>query len=512
MISTLRLYTYGQYAYTLTFTAIQPFYGQAADFFGRKVVLAASIIMFLLGSGLCGGAFGTQMLIAGRAVQGLGGGGLSILPAMVVCDLVPLRERQKYIGIIYGAFAIGTFIGPILGGSLVDTIGWRWIFWLNLPVSGAALGLILLFLRLERGRSHTSWQLLARVDYTGNVLLIASITATLISLSWAGTTYSWGPWRTLLPLLLGFLGLIMFILFEAMPCCREPIMPLRLFKNRTSSTAFLLTFLHGIILYWVSYFFPAYCQAVLQASSEGSGIDTLAGVITMVPFGIIGGVFTAKTGRYKPNQIVGFGLAAIGIGCFSILDETSPTVTWILLQIVFATGAGLVLTSTLPAIQGLLPEADVAVATATWGFIQSLGFVWGAAIPSSIFNTRFSSLAHFVSDAAARQTLETGGAYEHATQAFVSSLPATIRTQVISIFVSSLTLVYAGPQFQEYCRSTAQSQSQYRYNTGFRDFRRDWNCAGIPGTFTVNPAVPVLSFYLRNIYKSCDVYVMCVKI
>ncbi|KAI9683048.1 MAG: hypothetical protein M1822_006241 [Bathelium mastoideum] len=429
-------------AYTLTFTAAQPFYGQFANLFGRKAALSVAIAVFMLGSIICGVAKDTTTLIAGRAVQGIGGGGLSILPAMVVCDLVPLRERQKYTGFIYGAFAIGTFIGPVIGGALVQHVGWRWVFWINLPVAGFALGLVLLFLKVHHGRERSILDQLLRIDYLGNAILVAAVTAILLALSGASTNYSWGSWHTLLPLLLGLLGLFIFASFEASSLCKQPTTPPRLFTNRTSGIAFALTFLHGVILYWASYFMPVYFQAVREASPEQSGINTLPAAIPLVPFGILGGIMIAKTGRYKLNQMVGFVLAAVGIGCFPVLDRNSSTATWAILQIIFAAGAGFILTATMPAIQAPLPESDVASATAAWGFVQSLGFICGLAIPSSIFDTRFSDLLGCISDPSIRQILSGGGTYEHASRTFVSSLNEPVKTEVIDTFVASLKLVW----------------------------------------------------------------------
>ncbi|ESZ99146.1 major facilitator transporter [Sclerotinia borealis F-4128] len=343
-------------AYTLTFTAIQPFCGQIADILGRKHATIIAICIFLLGSGICAGANETSMLIGGRAVQGLGGGGLSILPAMVVCDLVSLRERQKYTGLIYRPFAIGTFIEP----------NWR----LNGRTYWMAMDVLAEFAHWRTGSTLCD-------------LILLSITRPF--------------WSYLVTIR----------------------------KNR----------LH-------CYFLPVYFQAVMKDSPQKSGINTLAAAIPMVPFGIVGGILIAKAGHYKLNQILGFALAAIAIGCFSILDQDSSTAVWVILQIIFAAGAGIVLTATLPAIQAPLPESDVATATATWGFIQSLGFVCGVAIPSSIFEAEFRSMVHSIDDRALQEVLRVGGAYEHASRAFIISLPEESQVQVVRLFVASLKLVW----------------------------------------------------------------------
>jgi hypothetical protein len=325
---------------------------------------------------------------------------------------------------------------------MVDHVGWRWIFWLNLPVSGVALLLVAFFLRVSHSRAPSLRSQLTSIDYVGNLFLIAAVTSILIALSGANAVDRWGSWQKLVPLVLGLVGLPIYVIYEASPLCREPTTPLRLFSNRTSAVAFLLSFLHGMLLYWVSYFLPVYFQAVLEASPQQSGINTLAAAIPMVPFGIIGGIWIAKAGHYKLNQVVGFAIASIAIGCFSILDQNSPKVVWVILQILFAAGAGVVLTATLPAIQAPLPESDVASSTATWGFVQSLGFVVGVAVPSSVFESRFNSMLYRIGDEGVRDVLRTNGAYEHASRSFITSLPRTTRVQVIAAFVDSLRIVW----------------------------------------------------------------------
>ena len=172
-------------AYTLAMTALQPLYGQVADIFGRRASLVVALSSFLTGSLVCALSTSSIMLVLGRAVQGMGGGGLSILPGMIICDLVPLQERQKFTAIIYGAFAIGTFIGPILGGTLAETIGWRWIFYLVLVIGVIALALVFLFLRLKHGREGTFTTQICRVDFLGNFVLTTAIASMLVALSWA---------------------------------------------------------------------------------------------------------------------------------------------------------------------------------------------------------------------------------------------------------------------------------------------------------------------------------------
>lgn len=429
-------------AYTLSWTVVQPFYGQAANIFGRKVVIVAAIVIFMLGSGICAGANSTVMMIAGRVIQGIGAGCISVLPSLIVCDLVPQRERQKFIGLLYAAFAIGTDLGPIIGGTLVDEIGWRWVFWINIPIAGFALVLLVIFLRVEHNRSPDIMHQVLQLDFAGNLILIASVSSMLIALSSAGNQYDWNSWHTVIPLLLGFLGLILFIAYENSRWCKSPTMPLRLFSNQTSFIGYLLTFLHGILLYWIVFFLPVYFQAVLEVSPRQSGIDILPTMVPLVPFGILGGLIISRNGHYKLNQIVGFTFMLTAICCFTTLDETTSQAKSVGFQLVYSIGTGLLMTAALPAIQAPLDESDVASATATWGFVQSLGYVLGSSIPASIFSTKFDQLLPRINDMSVQEQLSHGGAYEHAAKNFTSSLTGMVKEQVITIYVLSLKLVW----------------------------------------------------------------------
>lgn len=437
------LYVWTINSYLLSSTALQPLFGQAANIFGRRSLTLLSVALFALGSGVAGGAKTTAALIGGRTVQGIGGGGIITLVEIVVCDLVPLRERGKYVGLIGAMWMIGAVTGPILGGVFAQHVSWRWIFYINLPLSGAALALLIPFLRLRYRREGNLIDRLKRVDFTGNTILVLAVVAILLSLTWAGTVHAWSSWRTLVPLILGFVGLMGFFLYEATPFVKEPTMPLRLFTNRTSATTFVLSFLHGIILYWVCFFLPVYFQAVLDASPTRSGIMLFPIATTSGPFGVLAGVLISVTGHYRAFHYLGFALMTIACGLFSLLDEQSSIGEWVGFQILFGVGAGFIFTSCLPAILAALPESEVATATATWTFLRSFGSIWGTAIPAAIFNSKVNDLLYRIPNAATRSLLADGGAYQGATKEFLAPYRQSPEwPAILHVYLESLKTVW----------------------------------------------------------------------
>jgi len=234
---------------TRSSTAFQPLYGQTANIFGRRSLLLFALVAFILGSGISGGADSMAMLIAGRTVQGIGGGGVTMLVDLVVCDLVPLRQRGSIMGLVFIAVTIGTALGPFIGGVIVETTTWRWVFYLSIPICVTAMILLVAFLHVNYGKESTLLEKLGRIDLRGNAIFIAATTSILIALTNGGTEYAWSSWRIILPLALGIVGLGLFYVYEVSQFCVEPTLPPRLFANRTSATAFALTFIHTLLLY-----------------------------------------------------------------------------------------------------------------------------------------------------------------------------------------------------------------------------------------------------------------------
>ncbi|KAK8880089.1 major facilitator superfamily domain-containing protein [Apiospora arundinis] len=441
----------GQYvwianSYLFACTVPQPLYSQLANIFGRRNPLLVAVALFTLGSGLAGGAHNVGMLITGRTIQGLGSGGLYVLSDIIICDLIPPRYRGPYISAVLSSAAIGTTIGPIIGGSLAQT-DWRWVFWINLPVMGVGLLGILLALNVQYRRSPSWLHALARVDFVGNAIFIPSMVALFFGLIMGGQHgYPWASWRVILPLVLGVVGWAIFHLYEASAFCREPGIPTRLFQHRTSAAGFIMIFLASIIMQSLAYFLPVYFQAVRGMTPLMSGVSFLPFALAIIPFGGLAGGFLSKTGQYRPLHWAGFALSAVGAGLFSMLGARSSTGAWVGFQIIASGGTGLIFTATLPSTLAALPEADVAVATGVYSFVRSLGLVWGATMAAIAFNGRIDAHLAPYDDPAAHALLSGGEAYANAAGS-LRDLPEPTHSLVIEVYERSLSdiwLVFVG--------------------------------------------------------------------
>ncbi|KAK4188648.1 major facilitator superfamily domain-containing protein [Podospora australis] len=437
----------------LTGAAVQPLFGQLANIFGRRWVTMVIVALFTLGSGIAGGASNGAMLIAGRAVQGMGAGGIYIIIDIIISDLVPLRQRGNYIAVILVIYTIGLAIGPWVGGEIVATTTWRWVFYINLPIGALSLLLIYLFLHVTHTRTHTLAQKLRRIDILGNILLISSTVSILYALTYANTSpsLSWSSPHILTPLLLGLcLGLPSFIFYERFPL--EPIIPTMLFRNRTSALILADTFLNSALLYWVLFFLPVYFQAVLGASPPRAGVLLLPAIPFGLPGAVVAVLLMTKFGRYKPLHLIGFGANLIGMGLFTLLDQSSSLATVVLFQAVAAVGSGFVLNTLLPAVQAQLEEKYQAQVTAAWSFMRSFGSIWGVAIPAAILGTRFEKLARerIADEQVLGMLLGDGGdggngnkGYENAYAEFIwGNIQGKTREVVVGVYVDALKLIW----------------------------------------------------------------------
>lgn len=419
-----------------------PFFGQFAEVLGRRWPTIIAVAIFTLGSGISGGANTTRMLIAGRLVQGLGGAGIGSMTSLIISDLVSVRERGKYHGIIFGTFGTGISIGPVIGGAIAQSRHWRWVFWLNLPLGGVTLVLQLIFLQITYRKVFTFKQKVKQIDWVGNSLLLGAMIGILIALSWADARYTWSSWHVLVPLLVGFAGLFIFHGFEATRFCKAPTIPGRLFTNRTSALCLINTFFSSMLTFWRIYFLPLYFQGVLLASPQRSGVLLLPSVLTAAPAAIISGYALSRWGRYKPIHIIGYGLMTLATGLYIDLDANSNMAKIVIYQIIAGVGGGILLTTLLPAVQGALPQSDVAPASATWAYLRAFGGIWGISIPAAVFNSRFAHHVLRVTDPKVRRILGSGNAYAHVSNTYILSLEEPTRSQVVGAYAAAMKNVW----------------------------------------------------------------------
>lgn len=367
---------------------------------------------------------------------------LFLLPDVIVSDLVPLRERGKYTAIVLAIFGIGTSLGPFIGGAIVDATTWRWVFWINLPIGGASLLIMFLFLHVSYDKEMSFAQKMKRIDLMGNGILMASTVAVLYALTYAGTLFSWSSWHTLVPLVLGFLGLFLFVGFEVSGLPAEPVVPVRLFAHRTSIIVICNTLLNSIVYYWFLYFLPVYFQAVALYTPYRTGYSLLPVSLLGVPGAAIAAIALSRWGKFMPLHFIGFAITALGMGLLSTMDENTSVAVWATFQSLGALGIGIVIDTLLPAFQAPVAEADQAAATAAWSFVRAFGSIWGVAIPAAIFNNRVDEVLSMVSDADARQLLSGGGAYQQASAAFVTRFSLSVQTQIRAVYREGLKRVF----------------------------------------------------------------------
>lgn len=366
-----RQYIWIANSFVVASCVVQPFAGQLADVYGRRSPLISSVALFALGSGIAGGASNVAMLIAGRTIQGLGAGGIYVLIDIVCCDLVPLRERGKWLGLMFSWSGVGAALGSPVGGALAEA-NWRWIFLMNIPICGIALAGLLLLMRVNSGTASAQHRGLIvkfrRLDILGNAIFIPSMIALLMGLVEGGNVHSWSSWRIILPLVLGSLGWIAFHIQQSF--ASFPSVPPRLFGNRTSATAYFLAFTSSVLIQAPAYFLPIYFQAVLGTTALRSGTYFLPFALGMLVFAAGAGVLLAKIGAYRPLHAFAFALIAITFGLFTLMGNRTSKVAWVFFELIGSVGTGFTLSTLLPAIMAPLADADTAVSSATYSFVR----------------------------------------------------------------------------------------------------------------------------------------------
>jgi len=379
-------------AYLLTSTASTPLWGKISDLYGRRPLFIAAIVTFLAGSVLAAMSQNIEMLIGFRAVQGLGAGGLMSLAFATIGDVIPPRERGKYMGYFGAVFGLSSVAGPLLGGLLTDGPGWRWIFWINLPIGLVALGVVAAVLRLPHvKRSH-------KIDYVGAAVVTAAVTTLLLAISWSGPTNGWGTTTTIALLAASVVLAVAFVFVELRVA--EPIIPMDLFKGRIFSGYAGFAFLLGVAMFGALIFLPLYLQAVKDMSPTRSGLALLPMIVGIFTASISSGQLMSKSGRYKIYPILSAILVAGAMLLLSTLSMTTPYWHLALYMFVMGAGLGLSMQITVTAAQNSVPRQHMGTATSTMTFFRSMGGAIGTAIFGTVLTSRLKDhLADLVPNA-----------------------------------------------------------------------------------------------------------------
>jgi EmrB/QacA subfamily drug resistance transporter len=419
-------------AFMLTATATAPLYGKFSDMHGRRPLFVVAILVFIVGSALCGLARSMTGLILFRGLQGLGAGGLMVLAQTAIADLVPPRQRGRYQGLFTGVFALCSVTGPVLGGVITDALSWRWIFYVNLPVGMVALSLILVALpRSERPRvAH-------RIDYPGAVLLTMTTAALLLLLSWGGTIAAWlSP--TIVGLALG--ALVLFALLLARErVAAEPILPLPLFRNRVFAVVIAVVAVTATALFGAFVFLPTFFQVVQGKSPSHAGLLTAPLMAGLIVASVIGGRLVSALGRYKALSMLGLGLSIAGFVAIAVAAREAASLPPIeVALVVIGAGLGLVMPNLTIAIQNAVPPEMLGVATSAVSFFRSLGGAFGVALSGSLLAGRVdASLAAAGSAAAAARRAVSGGA------GGIAALPPELHGLVAAAYRQAIGMTFA---------------------------------------------------------------------
>jgi EmrB/QacA subfamily drug resistance transporter len=418
-------------AYLLAQTAVTPLYGKLGDMYGRKIVLQAGLIVFLIGSALCGQSQSLDELIAFRALQGLGGGGLMVSAQAAIGDVVPPRERGRYTGLFGAVFGLASIAGPLLGGFLTSDLSWRWIFYVNLPLGIVAFFVLAATLPTVSERVHHV------VDYLGTALLAAGLTAIVLAASLGGTSYAWGSPFIIALAIVGVLLLVAFSFAERRAA--EPVLHPRLLTNRVFVVTGAVGFVVGFALFGAVTYLPLFLQVVKGATPTGSGLQLLPLMGGLLITSILSGQLITRTGRYKPFPIIGTAVMTLGLYLLSTMSPTSSRAAISLFMFILGLGLGMVMQVLILAVQNAVDYADLGVATSGATLFRSIGGSLGTAVLGAIFANRLASELKSVFPSGIAGHAATGSTVDPKQ---IAALPPVLRDGYLHAFTNALSTVF----------------------------------------------------------------------
>ncbi|OII60116.1 EmrB/QacA family drug resistance transporter, partial [Streptomyces sp. CC53] len=425
-------------AYLLASTAATPLWGKLGDQYGRKKLFQTAIVIFLAGSALCGVAQDMPQLIAYRALQGLGGGGLMVLSMAIVGDLVSPRDRGRYQGLFGAVFGATSVLGPLLGGLFTDHLSWRWVFYINLPVGIIALFVIAAVLHLPvRGTRHT-------IDYLGTFLIASVATCLVLVASLGGSTWPWASAQVIGLAVLGAVLLAAFVLVERRAA--EPVLPLKLFGNRTFTLVSAISFVIGFAMFGAMTYLPTFLQVVQGVSPTLSGVHLLPMVVGILLTSTASGQIVSRTGRWKVFPVAGTALTTVGLLLLHLMEQDSGVWEVSAYFFVFGAGLGLVMQVLILVAQNSVAYEDLGVATSGVTFFRSIGAAFGVAVFGTLFTNRLTG--ELAAALAGQEVPPDADAQAIAADPrAIGLLPPGLRAAALTAYSTSITdvFLYASP-------------------------------------------------------------------
>ncbi|MFC8953226.1 MFS transporter [Streptomyces sp. NPDC057101] len=421
-------------AYLLTSTIGLPIYGKLGDLLGRKSVFLFAIVVFVIGSGLAGWSRSMDELIVFRAIQGIGAGGLMIGVQAIIADIVPARDRGRYMGLIGAAFGLASVAGPLLGGFFTDHVSWRWCFYFNVPFGLVTLAVVAVVLKLPKPAAR------ARFDVLGALLLAAASTCLVLLTSWGGTEYAWDS-RVVLALACGAAGTtLLFLVVEHL--APEPLIPLRLFRDSVFTVTALVGAVVGIALFGAASYLPSFLQMVEGATATESGLLMLPLMGGIVIASVVSGQLISRTGHYKIYPVLGGAVSVLGMWLLSRMDTDTPRLQYSLWQAVLGTGIGLVMPVLVLAVQNSVRPADLGTATSAHNYFRQIGGSVGAAVFGTLFASRLDdALGDRLAGVLAGGPTSLPPA-ESITPQTVHTLPPAVRDAYIQAYADAMPRIF----------------------------------------------------------------------